>query len=364
MIKIICVAGARPNFVKIAPLLRELDKRKELHTILVHTGQHYDKMMSDSFFKDLEIREPDYNLGIGSGSHAEQTARVLVGFEQTCLKEKPDLVIVVGDVNSTVPCALVAKKMGIKVAHVESGLRSFDEAMPEEVNRLLTDRISDYLFVSEESGIENLKHEGTDDKKIFFVGDIMIDSLVASLGKKTDSIERLGLKDEEYCVVTIHRPSNVDTKDDLEKTLDLLNCVDMLVVWPVHPRTRKNMETFGLLKKTEKLMLLEPLGYLDFMTLMSGAKAVLTDSGGIQEETTYLNIPCLTLRRNTERPSTIDNGTNQLIETKDELKECIKKIKQGHWKKKGSCDLWDGQTSRRIVDVIVEKMSEIKNSRI
>ena len=360
MIKVIVVAGARPNFVKIAPLLRELEKRKELQTILIHTGQHYDKMMSDSFFKDLEIREPDYNLGIGSGSHAEQTARVLIAFEQTCLKEKPDLIIVVGDVNSTVPCALVGKKMSIKVAHVESGLRSFDEAMPEEVNRILTDRISDYLFVSEESGVENLKHEGVDDKKIFFVGDIMIDSLVNSLGKKTDSIARLGLSGVDYCVVTMHRPSNVDTKEDLEKTLELLNAVDMKVVWPVHPRTRKNTELFGLTKKTEKLMLLEPLGYLDFMTLMSGAKAVLTDSGGIQEETTYLGIPCLTLRKNTERPSTINNGTNQLVDSIDEVKECIRKIKQGQWKKNSPCDLWDGKTSKRIVDVLVKKMTEKK----
>lgn len=348
--KIISVVGARPNFMKIAPIIREMNKYNDITSILVHTGQHYDKNMSESFFKDLNIPYPDYNLGIGSGSHAEQTAKIMIEFEKVCIKEKPDIVIVVGDVNSTIACALVAKKMNIKVAHVEAGLRSFDWDMPEEINRILTDRISDYLFVTEQSAIDNLKKEGFDDSKIFFVGNVMIDSLLDNIDKKTDIVKRLNLKSKDYCVITLHRPSNVDNKEKLEYILDILNNIPFRIVWPIHPRTLKNIESFGLKEETKNFLLLDPLGYLDFITLISECKFVLTDSGGIQEETTYLGIPCITMRENTERPSTITLGTNKLLIKKEDILNAIKNLNKNH----SIPPLWDGKTAERIIKILRE----------
>ncbi len=362
--KIICVVGARPNFVKIAPLLKEMKKHSEIQSVLVHTGQHYDVNMSDAFFQDLEIPAPDYNLGVGSGSHSEQTAKIMIEFEKICLKEKPDLVVVVGDVNSTIACALVAKKMLIKVAHVEAGLRSFDMSMPEEINRILTDAISDYLFVSEESGVQNLKKEGINGNKLFFVGNVMIDSLLQNYDKiqKNEITKKLGLKDKAYAVLTLHRPSNVDNKEILSR---LLNCFDKIpkkikIVWPIHPRTRNNLEQFGLKTKVENMkniLLTEPLSYLNFLSLISHSAFVLTDSGGIQEETTFLKIPCITLRENTERPSTITIGSNVLVGNDEKviLKQ-INNILGGTKKDSLIPPLWDGQTSERIIRCLLEQM--------
>jgi len=345
--KIIVVAGARPNFMKIAPLMHEIKKHPNLNAYLVHTGQHYDKKMSDDFFTELNIPTPDINLGVGGGSHAEQTAKIMVEFEKVCLNERPDLVVVVGDVNSTIACALVAKKLNVKVAHVEAGLRSFDFEMPEEINRVLTDRISDYLFVTEQSGIDNLHEEGYSEDKIFFVGNVMIDNLIDNLHKKTNIVKDLELA--SYCLVTMHRPSNVDNKEKLIEILDIFDNVGCQIVWPIHPRTLKNLETFGLSDRIAKYVILEPQGYLDFITLVSSAKFVLTDSGGIQEETTYLGIPCLTMRENTERPSTITLGTNQLVHNKEEILHALKHLGS---RKHSIPPLWDGHTAKRIVEII------------
>lgn len=359
-IKLILVAGARPNFMKIAPLMEALSKYADSITqVLVHTGQHYDSKMSDNFFEELRIPTPHYNLGVGGGSHAEQTAKIMLEFEKVCLKEKPDMIIVVGDVNSTVACALVGKKLGIKIAHVESGLRSFDERMPEEINRIITDRISDILFVSEKSGLKNLKDEGVPDNKIHFVGNIMIDTLVKNLDRKTDIISKLGLG--EYCVVTMHRPSNVDTKEELEKVLDALTACPYKIVWPLHPRTLKNINQFGLKDLLSQFIILEPLGYLDFITLVSGSAAVITDSGGIQEETTYLGIPCITIRENTERPSTIDEGTNILAKDIKIAKNAIMKINKDTHSKKKIPDLWDGHTGDRIAKILDDYFKKINS---
>lgn len=348
--KIINVVGARPNFMKIAPLMKEMEKHPSLEVVLVHTGQHYDERMSDNFFADLEIPTPDINLGVGSGSHARQTAKIMIRFEKVCVNEKPDLVLVVGDVNSTIACALVARKLGIKVAHVEAGLRSFDWDMPEEINRILTDRISDYLFVTEQAGIDNLHKEGVDDSRIFFVGNVMIDNLISNLHKRTEIVRKLGVSD--YCLVTMHRPSNVDHKERLAEILDILDDIGHPIVWPIHPRTLKNLKNFGLSDRLSKLIILKNQGYLDFITLESSAKFVLTDSGGIQEETTYLGVPCLTMRENTERPSTITLGTNQLVHNKAEILNAIENLGS---KKHSIPPLWDGKAAERIVEVINRK---------
>ena len=362
--KIICVAGARPNFVKIAPLLKEMKKHSEIQSVLVHTGQHYDVNMSDVFFKDLEIPAPDYNLGVGSGSHSEQTAKIMIEFEKICLKEKPDLVLVVGDVNSTIACALVAKKMQIKVAHVEAGLRSFDMSMPEEINRILTDTISDYLFVSEESGIQNLEKEGINENKIFFVGNVMIDSLLNNYPKiqKSEILRKLKLEEKKYAVLTLHRPNNVDNKEILSKLLDCFDKIPKQVklVWPVHPRTRNNLEQFGFKSRIDSMknvLITEPLSYLNFLSLISRAAFVLTDSGGIQEETTFLKIPCITLRENTERPSTITIGSNVLVgnDEKAVLKH-INNILEGAKKDSRIPQYWDGHTAERIIRRLLEQM--------
>lgn len=315
------VAGARPDFVKIAPLLREFaNHRNVFETCLVHTGQHYDFEMSGVFFQGLQIPEPDIHLNVGSHSHAVQTARIMIAFEKVLMKNRPDLVVVVGDVNSTVACALVASKLGVKVAHVEAGLRSFDRTMPEEINRVVTDSISDYLFVSEQSGIRNLKREGVPSEKVHFVGNVMIDSLLWSgpLVGRSNILDTLNLTEEGFGVVTLHRPANVDSNGTLSEVYDILRLVSEKIelVYPAHPRTRSMLERFGLLEKWEdltNLRFIDPLGYLDFVRLMRDSRFLLTDSGGIQEETTALGIPCLTMRENTERPVTVTRGTNTLV---------------------------------------------------
>ncbi len=359
-LKFISVVGARPNFMKVAPLHRAFSGVESLTHRIVHTGQHYDANMSKVFFEDLELPKPDVYLGIGSGSHAEQTARVMVEFEKVLQSEKPDLVIVVGDVNSTVACSLTASKLLIPVAHVEAGLRSFDRTMPEEINRMVTDVLSDYLFVTEESGIVNLKHEGISDEKVFLVGDVMIDSLILYRQKARSSRikELLHVAEGKYTLVTLHRPANVDDRDNLVKILSILGKVGTLgkIVFPIHPRTRKRIEEFGLKGDFDSitgLVLTEPLGYLDFLNLMMEAKIILTDSGGIQEETTYLNVPCVTMRENTERPATIEIGTNVLTGLDVEkvvalTSECY----AGKWKESTVPALWDGKAAERIAGIL------------
>ncbi|HOM77034.1 MAG TPA: UDP-N-acetylglucosamine 2-epimerase (non-hydrolyzing), partial [Anaerohalosphaeraceae bacterium] len=320
MIKIICVCGARPNFMKIAPIMRAFNQSGKFQTLLVHTGQHYDAKMSQLFFDELAIPKPDVNLEVGSGSHAVQTAEIMKRFEPVVLDFKPDYVLVVGDVNSTIACGLVAVKLGVKLIHVEAGLRSFDRSMPEEINRILTDSISDLLFVTEQSGVDNLKREGVNSDKVYLVGNVMIDTLLANRNKAEQSpiLEQLGLEKRKYAVITLHRPSNVDCLEGLEKIIAAFEVIqkDLKLVFPIHPRTKKNIEGSALKGRVEamqNLILLEPAGYLDFLKLTANAALVLTDSGGIQEETTILGIPCLTLRENTERPITITEGTNQLV---------------------------------------------------
>ena len=353
--KIISVVGTRPNIVKIASLVKEFSKHPDITNILVHTGQHYDEKMSDSFFRELEIPEPDINLGIGSGSHAEQTGRIMIEFEKVLLNEKPDLVLVVGDVNSTLACALTSVKLGIKVAHIEAGLRSFDREMPEEINRILTDQISDYLFTTEKDAEKNLLNEGIAKSKIFFVGNLMIDTLLihkerASNLKKPDS--------NDYAILTLHRPSNVDDKETLSNILEIIREIQsqIKIIWPMHPRTRNNLERFNLkekLKEMKNVSISDPLTYLEFMNAVMNSKFVLTDSGGIQEETTVLNIPCITLRDNTERPVTIEQGTNYLAgSNKNSILEIIQKVLNGKAKQYRGIEFWDGKAAERIVSVI------------
>ncbi|MFZ1082918.1 MAG: UDP-N-acetylglucosamine 2-epimerase (non-hydrolyzing), partial [Candidatus Kryptoniota bacterium] len=318
-LKFISVVGARPNFMKVAPLHRVFCKMDTVHHMIVHTGQHYDQNMSKIFFEDLELPKPDVYLGVGSGTHAEQTAKVMVEFEKVLMNEKPDLVIVVGDVNSTVACSLTSSKLLIPVAHVEAGLRSFDRTMPEEINRIVTDILSDYLFVTEESGVVNLRNEGVSEKKIFLVGDVMIDSLILyrEKARRSEIKKTLDVSTGGYTLVTLHRPSNVDDRANLERILKIFYGIERhgKIIFPIHPRTRKRIEEFGLSSQfaaVKNLALTEPLGYLDFLNLMMDAKIILTDSGGIQEETTFLDVPCMTLRENTERPITLEIGTNVL----------------------------------------------------
>ena len=364
MLKILNIVGARPNFIKIAPIVRRMQRREnEFKPLIVHTGQHYDRAMSDSFFADLGIPEPDFHLEVGSASHAVQTAKIMTAFEPIVLQEKPDWVLVVGDVNSTIACALVCAKLGVKIAHVEAGLRSRDRSMPEEINRILTDSISDLLLTTSQDADENLKSEGISEDKIKFVGNVMIDSLFYSLKLAENSTVRedLNLSEINYAVLTLHRPSNVDDETTFSNLLDAICAISekLPVIFPAHPRTKANIEKFGFAEKfnASNLRLIRPLGYLDFMRLYSGAKIVLTDSGGLQEETTALSIPCLTLRENTERPITISHGTNHLVGTNPE------KIKQTAFavlsQATNSTDkkippLWDGQAAKRICDVLRE----------
>ena len=362
MIKILLIAGARPNFMKVAPIYAEMKRRPaDFFPTIVHTGQHYDAAMSDAFFEDLGMPKPDIHLGVGSGSHAVQTAKVMTEFEPVVLQERPDWVLVVGDVNSTIACALVCAKLGIKVAHVEAGLRSRDRSMPEEINRILTDSISDLLFTTSQDADENLRLEGIPVGRIRFVGNAMIDSLVEHLKIAEGSRVRedLGVVDGEYAVLTLHRPSNVDDKQVFSGILDALLAVAkrLPIIFPVHPRTRAKIEEFGFEERIADsgIRLIDPLGYLDFMRLYSGAKLVLTDSGGLQEETTVLGIPCLTLRQNTERPITISMGTNVLVGTDAEtIKRRALDILEA-----GAADtnikippLWDGRAAGRICDEI------------
>ena len=355
MKRIILVGGARPNFMKIAPVYFELLKYPQRFApLIVHTGQHYDQKMSGVFFKELGLPEPDINLEVGSGSHAMQTAKIMMAFEEVVLKHKPDLVVVVGDVNSTLACALVAVKLKIKVAHVEAGLRSFDKDMPEEVNRVVTDSLSNYLFTTCEDANQNLRREGFSQDKIFFVGNVMIDSLLGYYPKisQSDVLERYQLKEKEYCLLTLHRASNVDEKETFHKIMTAIQQVAKRtkVLFPVHPRTKRMVGEIQT--EDQKLIITEPLGYLDFLKLEEDARLVLTDSGGIQEETTFLKVPCLTLRENTERPVTITSGTNHLVGLDPQAitKEVDFLLQDGH-RNFVLPPLWDGKASERIVGV-------------
>lgn len=359
--RILIVAGARPNFMKVAPLICEFNKYKSRFEVLfVHTGQHYDFEMSEIFFQDLRIPKPDIYLNIGSASHAVQTAKIMMAFERVTLREKPDLIVVVGDVNSTLACALVTSKLNIKVAHVEAGLRSFDRTMPEEINRTITDSLSDYLFVSEKSGLENLKREGINSDKVYFVGNVMIDTLSANLPiiNRSDILNEYGLTKREYCVMTLHRPSNVDSPATLSELLDVLSAVSerIKIIYPIHPRTMKMMNKHKFLnkfKKLENLLVVDPLGYIDFTKLVKESKFVITDSGGIQEESTFLGVPCLTIRANTERPVTIKKGTNYLVgRSKTKVLKYAKDILNSKSKKGSIPELWDGKATKRIVKIL------------
>ena len=383
-VKIMTVVGARPNFMKAAPIIKAIRKHNEqaaahenIQHFLVHTGQHYDQLMSDSFFADLELPKPDAHLGVGSRSHARQTAEIMTKFEEVLLAEKPDVLVVVGDVNSTVGCALVAAKISFDssgkrplIAHVEAGLRSFDRAMPEELNRIVTDQLSDLLFVTEESGLRNLANEGIPADKVHFVGNTMIDSLLACREKADAStiLDNLGLRNGDgsglpYLLLTLHRPANVDTRDALSNILGGLEDIagQCPVIFPAHPRTRKRVEELGLRARfaaegtphrERGIHLIEPLGYLDFLCLMKQAKMVVTDSGGIQEETTCLGVACVTVRENTERPVTLEHGTNILAGVqKHGIREAV--ARQGARTSVGECpEMWDGKTGGRIVAIL------------
>lgn len=376
--KILNVVGARPNFMKVAPLSRALQQYPHIQSVIVHTGQHYDEKMSDIFFRQLELPQPDHYLGIGGGTHTQQTARVMLAFEELLQEEKPDLVLVVGDVNSTLATALVAKKEGILLAHVEAGLRSGDRSMPEELNRIVTDSISDYLFVSEMAGMINLSREGVAEHKMFFVGNVMIDSLIffrqkASQLRLEDLIKtRIStagassgpgrpLQGRDYVLMTMHRPSNVDHEEGLNNIIRIIRdtAQRLPLIFAIHPRTHKNFEKFDLLGALEAipgLVLLPPQGYLQFLKLMDNAALIITDSGGIQEETTYLQIPCLTFRQSTERPSTVELGTNFLMSDLDPVSVCqkVSDILEGRSKKGVIPPYWDGQAAGRIASVLAK----------
>ncbi len=349
------VVGARPNFMKMAPILEEIRRRPKIQARLIHTGQHYSPEMSSTFFDELGMPAPDVNLEVGSGSHTAQTAGVMLRLEPEFLEHRPDLILVVGDVNSTVAAALVGAKLGIPVAHVEAGLRSFDRRMPEEINRLVTDTLSDYLFASEPSGVRNLEAEGVVPEKIFLVGNVMIDTLLKFRDKaaQSDILQRLGLQPRKYCVTTLHRPSNVDDLGHLSSLVRMLSELSqqLPVVFPIHPRTRQRLEAGNT--GGHSLILTQPLGYLDFLRLTSEARLVLTDSGGIQEEATILNVPCLTLRENTERPITIEQGTNRLVGTNPDLiLQAARESLAAPPRAATAPDLWDGRASARILDVL------------
>ena len=363
MIKLLHVAGARPNFVKIASIFNACVGNPNIESVLVHTGQHYSKNMSKAFFAELNIPKPDINLEVGSGSHAQQTSEIMKRFEPVLLEHKPDMVLVVGDVNSTVACALVSVKLGIKVIHVEAGLRSFDRTMPEEINRVLTDSISDYLFVTESSGVDNLKHEGIDESKIFFVGNVMIDTLELHKAKSDHSriLDNLKLISSKYGVVTLHRPSNVDDNKVFRSIIEALIEIqkDIKLVFPIHPRTFNNLKSNGLgeiLKTLPNIIIVKPLGYLDFLKLMSHSKIMITDSGGIQEETTILGIPCITVRENTERPVTITEGTNKLVGTNTQTIIAGYRESLNGSQKKSRPRFWDGKASERIVKILQQSL--------
>ena len=356
--KILNVVGARPNFMKIAPLHRALVDRGGIESLIVHTGQHYDEEMSDIFFEQLELPRPDRYLGVGSASHAVQTARIMTAFEDVVKESRPDVVNVVGDVNSTVACSLVATKMHVPVTHVEAGLRSGDRRMPEEVNRIVTDSIADVLFVTEQSGVDNLQNEGVPDDRIEFVGNVMIDSLVFFREKaaQTTIVDDLDL-DGDYVLITMHRPSNVDNEEGIEALLRILKglTANVPVVFPMHPRTANRFEQFGkkdALDALDALKVLPPQGYLEFLSLMETASVVVTDSGGIQEETTFLKVPCITLRENTERPVTITEGTNELMDLDPAQVVARVEARRREDTSGQTPKLWDGNAASRIVDAL------------
>jgi UDP-N-acetylglucosamine 2-epimerase (non-hydrolysing) len=355
MKKIHLIAAARPNFMKIAPLYHALKKNDWAEPVIVHTGQHYDLNMSDAFFRDLMLPEPNFHLGVGSGTHAEQTGRVMIAYEKLLIEHRPNLVVVVGDVNSTVACTLAAVKLGVKTAHLEAGLRSFDRTMPEEINRIVTDSIADILWTPSPDGDENLLREGVAPGKIERVGNIMIDSLEMMRPRimAENAAARYGLKNGSFGVVTLHRPANVDNPEILRKLCGALTRIaaDIPLVFPVHPRTRKNLEAFDLLdglSKAPGINLDEPVSYIPFMNLVFNCRLAITDSGGIQEETTYLGIPCLTLRPNTERPITVTEGTNRLCTADDVVRQAAAAIENKAEPKQ--LDLWDGKTAGRVVE--------------
>ena len=359
--RIISIVGARPNLPKIAPLIREMQRHPEIEPLLVHTGQHYDENLSNIFFRQMGIPEPHMNLGVGSGTHAEQTAEILKRVEPILLKQQPDLVLVVGDVNSTIAVSLAAVKMGIPVAHVEAGLRSFDRSMPEEINRVLTDALAKYLFATENDAVENLLKEGRPREFIHLVGNVMIDSLFHFLPVAQQSRvgDELGLRNskgwQSFGVLTLHRPSNVDSTEKLAEILGAIDAIakQVPIVFPVHPRTQQRLSQGGI-KRYPQLRLIQPLGYLDFLCLLSNATLALTDSGGIQEETTALGVPCLTLRENTERPITISQGTNVLVGTNpSKIAAATELVLRGDGKRGRTPPLWDGHAAERIVEILL-----------
>lgn len=359
------IAGARPNFMKIAPIIDAINearsKGNNIGFRLVHTGQHYDKNMSDSFFEQLGIPEPDINLGAGGGTQAEQAAAIMVGYEKLLINEKSDLCLVVGDVTSTMACAIAAQKLHVPVAHVEAGIRSGDWTMPEEINRMVTDSITNYFFTTTEIANNNLRKSGVEEERIFFVGNTMIDTLLKHRHRfqKPPIWDELGLKNSEFIVMTLHRPANVDQEFKLRTLVDeiVTNSKDLPLIFPVHPRTKKILENLGI--SHPRLHMIEPLGYLEFNFLVENAKCVITDSGGITEETAVMGIPCMTLRDNTERPETISRGTNELIGTDPKaIKPNMEKLFSGNWKKGGEIEKWDGKTSERIVQHLLNIFSK------
>lgn len=361
--KIINVVGARPNMMKIAPIIAAMQKHDNIEPLLLHTGQHYDQKMSQIFFDELSIPKPDIYLGIGSGTHAEQTANVMIAFEKVLLEHKPDVVLVVGDVNSTMACSITATKLHIPVAHVEAGLRSFDRDMPEEINRLVTDAIADMLLTTSRNANKLLQNEGIPDEKIFFVGNVMIDTLTQHRDKAQhlETPAKFGLKAGKYALLTLHRPSNVDDKTIFGGILDALITIqqNIPILFPAHPRTRKQIEKFGFTERltdAPNIHIIEPQGYLAFLDLMMHARMMLTDSGGIQEETTILGVPCLTLRANTERPITITEGTSQLVGSDPEkIMAAAKEVLADDGKSGGIPELWDGHAADRIVAALIKK---------
>lgn len=363
--KITIVAGARPNFMKIAPLIHAIEKKssitpamKVINYRLVHTGQHYDPKLSATFFKELGIPEPDVNLEVGSGTQAEQTAGIMLGFEKELIAHPTDLVVVVGDVTSTMACSITAKKLNTRVAHIEAGIRSFDLSMPEEINRMVTDSITDMFFTTSHFANENLKKAGVPEDRIFFVGNVMIDTLMVNRHRftKPGLWDEIGLQDKGYLVITLHRPNNVDDPENLHRLLSAISgsAGAKKVIFPVHPRTRKVIDSFGS-SVAGGIYLAEPMGYLEFNYLVERAFAVVTDSGGITEETTVMGVPCMTLRNSTERPETCTVGTNELLGTDPAaIKPAMQRLFEGKWKRGGVPEMWDGRASERIVDVLLK----------
>ncbi|MBX3044799.1 MAG: UDP-N-acetylglucosamine 2-epimerase (non-hydrolyzing) [Candidatus Kapabacteria bacterium] len=360
MYKILNIVGARPNFMKIAPLMSAMEKSSLIEPVLIHTGQHYDEKMSKLFFEELEIPKPFVNLEVGSDSQAKQVAKIMERFDDVCQELKPNAILVVGDVNSTMACSIVAAKLGIKIIHMEAGLRSYDRRMPEEINRIVTDALADLLLTPSDDGTENLMKEGISPDKVHLVGNIMIDTLMHFLPKSQHSeiLNSLGISPKDYVAVTLHRPSTVDDEVNLKSVLETLSTIqkDIKIVFPIHPRTRKNITHYGLndlVENSPDLILTEPLGYLDFQKLMSNSKFVITDSGGVQEETTALKIPCITVRENTERPVTIWEGSNEIVGfDMEKLLFFANKAFSGNWKESKIPKYWDGKTAERVVDEI------------